>query len=390
MTVQASVSRGIAPLFAAYFSFGLYWGVWVVVFADFLKARGMTAGEAGVQLGLLAVVSILTMTLVSPRLQRLPLATTIPLGVVVMGAGALLMAYAPDPWVPAAFVVLGVGNGLIDVFVNVAGQGVEARDRRPVLQFLHASYNVGGIAGALGAGLAHAAGVPFRPGLGAAGIVLFAAASWNAGSRWLHDQPRPQAARSNVSLSVFLRSPLLIVPAIAVLSAFLVEGSMDIWSVIYLRRTLGASAMAGAIAFAAFSLAMAVGRLTAGRGLFGLGYRTTMRVSGGGSLASGLVAALTHSTAVAAVAFLFLGFFIASAAPAAFGLIAETDEDPALAVAAMTTVGYSGFVVGPPIMGWLAEAAGLRATMVVLVLVSLGVLAGGVFGRRPLEPARQR
>jgi MFS family permease len=79
---------------------------------------------------------------------------------------------------------------------------------------------------------------------------------------------------------------------------------------------------------------------------------------------------------------LFLGFFIASAAPAAFGMIAGTDEDPALAVAAMTTVGYSGFVVGPPLMGLLAERAGLRATMVVLVAMSLGVVAGGVFGRR--------
>jgi MFS family permease len=48
----------------------------------------------------------------------------------------------------------------------------------------------------------------------------------------------------------------------------------------------------------------------------------------------------------------------------------------------MTTVGYSGFVVGPPLMGLLAERAGLRATMVVLVAMSLGVVAGGVFGRR--------
>jgi MFS family permease len=156
---------------------------------------------------------------------------------------------------------------------------------------------------------------------------------------------------------------------------------MDIWSVIYLRRTLEASALAGGIAFAIFSLAMAFGRITAGRLLFGLGYRATQRISGGGSLVAGLTAAITHSTVIAGVAFLFLGFFIASAAPAAFGMIAGTDEDPALAVAAMTTVGYSGFVVGPPLMGLLAERAGLRATMVVLVAMSLGVVAGGVFGR---------
>jgi MFS family permease len=61
--------------------------------------------------------------------------------------------------------------------------------------------------------------------------------------------------------------------------------------------------------------------------------------------------------------------------------VSETDEDPALAIAGMTTVGYSGFVVGPPIMGWLAQTAGLRATMLVIGLISVGVFAGGVLGR---------
>jgi MFS family permease len=190
---------------------------------------------------------------------------------------------------------------------------------------------------------------------------------------------------------VFARSPALVLPALVILSAFAVEGSMDIWSVIYVREELGAAAMAGAVAFAAFSSSMAVGRLTAGRLLFGMGYRRTIRISGVGSLASGLAAALAPGTAFAAVAFLFLGFFIASAAPAAFGLVSGTDEDPALAIAGMTTVGYSGFVVGPPIMGWLAQTSGLRATMVVIALMSAGVFAGGVLGRdrlgsRPVDP----
>jgi MFS family permease len=234
--------------------------------------------------------------------------------------------------------------------------------------------------GALGAGLATLGGVDFRARLSVTAAVLAVTAIWTAVSPPLRAQPGPAATETKISLSIFLRSRSLIVPAIVVLSAFFVEGSMDIWSVIYLRRTLEASALAGGIAFAIFSLAMAFGRITAGRVLFGLGYRATLRISGAGSLVAGLTAAITRSTVIAGVAFLFLGFFIASAAPAAFGMIAGTDEDPALAVAAMTTVGYSGFVVGPPLMGLLAERAGLRATMVVLVAMSLGVVAGGVFG----------
>ncbi|HEX9121788.1 MAG TPA: MFS transporter [Actinomycetota bacterium] len=387
-----SLVSQVAPLFAAYLAFGTYWGVWVVVFSDFLAARDITEGEVGLYLGALAAVSIVTMTLVAPRLQRLPLSRTVSTGLTCMGLAALGIAFGPGSALLAAgFVLLGVGNAFIDVFVNVGGQAAEVRNRRPVLQFLHASYNVGGIVGALGAGLLHVAGVSFRWQLTATAVGLFAAALWNAASPWLR-QRRPVAEgeepSSKVSLSVFLRSPVLILPAVVVLSAFMVEGSMDIWSVIYLRRTLEASAVAGGIAFAAFSLAMAIGRLLAGRLLFGLGYRTTIRVSGIGSVLSGLAAALTHSTVVAGMAFLFLGFFIASAAPAAFGMIGETDEDPVLAVAGMTTAGYSGFVVGPPIMGWLAETAGLRATMLVIVFAAAGVAVGGLGRRRVEDPTR--
>lgn len=373
--------RALVPLFAAYSVFGVYWGVWVVVFADFLRANQLSEGTAGFQLGLLAVVSILTMTLVSPRLQRYPLSVTVPIGLLAMGFGAMIVGHASGGWLALGFAVLGIGNGLLDVFVNVGGQMIEASSRRPVLQFLHASYNVGGIVGGLGAGLATLGGVDFRSRLSVTAAVLVVVAIWTAVSPPLRAQLGPSATETRISLSIFLRSRALIVPAVVVLSAFFVEGSMDIWSVIYLRRTLEASALAGGIAFAIFSLAMAFGRITAGRVLFGLGYRTTLRISGVGSLVAGLTAAITQSTVVAGVAFLFLGFFIASAAPAAFGMIAETDEDPALAVAAMTTVGYSGFIVGPPLMGVLAETAGLRATMVVLVAMSLGVVAGGVFGR---------
>ncbi|MBI2237345.1 MAG: hypothetical protein HYU54_02305, partial [Actinobacteria bacterium] len=198
-------------------------------------------------------------------------------------------------------------------------------------------------------------------------------------------QPRPGRATNKVSLSVFLRSRALLLPAFVVLFAFLVEGSMDIWSVTYLRESLHASVFVGAIAFAVFSLAMAVGRLSVGQLLFSLGYRRTIQASGLGSLAAGTLAAVTSSTLVAGIAFLFLGLFIAAAAPAAFGLIGDSGEEPALAVAAMTTVGYAGFVIGPPITGWLAQVAGLRAIMGLISAAAVGVAAAGFIGGRHHE-----
>jgi MFS family permease len=385
---EGTLRHSTTPLLAGYLTFGLYWGVWVVVFADYLRVHRLTEGEAGMQMSILAVVSILTMVFVSPRLQILPPATAIALALGTMGVGAELIAYGAGAMLLLGFVILGVGNGLIDVFMNVAAQGLEVRHRRPVLQWLHASYAVGGIGGALGAGIARTAGVSFRVVIAGAGILLFATMGWNYLSPYVRRLPRPAEANTSMSLSVFKRSRRLILPAIVIMFAFLVEGSMDVWSGVFLRNTLSATALVAGIAFALFSAALAIGRLTAGRVLFGLGYHRTIIVSGIGAFAGGIVAASTDSPAVAGVAFLVLGFFIASAAPAAFGMVGDAEADPALAVAAMSTVGYTGFVVGPPLMGWLAETAGLRLTMASIALCTLGVAITGLLDRMRTPAAR--
>jgi fucose permease len=385
-----NLSRSVAPLLAGYLTFGQYWGVWVVVFADYLAFHGFTEGEAGVQMSILAVVSIATMVFGSPRLQAVRLAAAIAIALGSMALGAELVAFGAGVVLLGGFLVLGVGNGLIDVFLNVAAQGLEVRHRRPVLQWLHASYAAGGISGALGAGIATAAGVSFRSIIGVAGLLLVATMAWNYLSPHVRALAQPVEADTKVSLSVFRRSRRLILPAVVIAFAFLVEGSMDVWSGVYLRNVLNATALVAGIAFAVFSTALAIGRLTAGRVLFGLGYDRTIQVSGVGAFLGGIVAASTNSSVVAGVAFLILGFFIASAAPAAFGMVGDAEEDPALAVAAMSTVGYSGFVVGPPLMGWLAETAGLRVTMAVIALSTLGVLAGGLLDRIRHGPSRAR
>jgi fucose permease len=377
-------------LLAGYLTFGQYWGVWVVVFADYLAFHGFTEGEAGVQMSILAVVSIVTMVFGSPRLQAVRLAAAIAIALGSMALGAELVAFGAGAVLLGGFMVLGVGNGLIDVFLNVAAQGLEVRHRRPVLQWLHASYAAGGISGALGAGIATAAGVSFRSIIGVAGLLLVATTAWNYLSPHVRALAQPVEADTKVSLSVFRRSRRLILPAVVIAFAFLVEGSMDVWSGVYLRNVLDATALVAGIAFAVFSTALAIGRLSAGRVLFGLGYDRTIQVSGVGAFLGGIVAASTNSSVVAGVAFLILGFFIASAAPAAFGMVGDAEEDPALAVAAMSTVGYSGFVVGPPLMGWLAETAGLRVTMAVIALSTLGVLAGGLLDRIRHGPSRAR
>jgi Major Facilitator Superfamily len=371
--------REIAPLLVGYWSFGQYWGVWVILVLEFLAHYGLSESRIGLDYTVLSITSVAVMIFLTPRLQPLALATTVPLALLALGVGALMQATGADSLLIPAFIVVGLGNGLIDVFMNVAAQQIEIRTSRPVLQWMHASYAFGGVTGGLICGLIISSGASYRWALVWAAAANIASGIWNAtsGSRQRSDD-RPTTV---VSLSAFRRAPMLIVPAFVVLSAFLVEGSMDTWSGLFLRGQLRASVMVAAIAFAAFASAMFAGRLFASRMLFRLGYKKTIMVAGAASAVAGLVAATTNSPAVAGLAFLALGFALSSAAPAAFGIVSASGVDPTNAIAAVTTVGYSGFIWSPPLLGWVAQAFSLRATMVVQVMATLGVLAGGILAK---------
>jgi hypothetical protein len=317
----------------------------------------------------------------APRLARLPLGALVAGSLTTLGVGALAMALFPSGTLWIAFVLVGAGNGLIDVFLNVDAQRIEVATGRPVLQWLHASYAAGGVTGACVGGAIVAAGIDYRAGIIVAALTLFLTAAWNGlyGSRV---RGAPEEA-STFSLSAFRRHPALWVPALVIAFAFLVEGSMDTWSGLYLQDQLGASAVKAAVAFAAFSASLCLGRLFAGRVLFGLGRRATIVISGLGAAAGGAVAAATNSTVIVAIAFLVMGFAISASAPAAFGLVDEAAPgDQANGVAAVTTIGYSGFVWSPPIFGWIAQAFDLRAAMIVIVSSTAGIVVAGMMAPR--------
>jgi fucose permease len=366
------------PLLAAYWSFGQFWGVWVILVLEFQRHHSLTDSHLGLLYSLLSVAAIVTMLAGAPRLQRRSLRTSVPLSLASLAVAALALAVGPTSMLVVTFVLVGVGNGLIDVYVNVAATREERRTGRPVLQWLHASYALGGVTGAAAAGALRTVGLDHRLGLAASGVALLATAWWNL--RRAPREPAAEGVRSVLSVSALRRSPALWIPALTVLFCFLVEGSMDIWSGLYLREELGASPAAAGAAFVAFAGSLFIGRLFAAKVLFGLGPRRTIVIAGIGGGIGGTIAVLADSTPVVAAAFLLMGFAMSAAGPAGFSLVERISDDPN-AIAAVATIGYTGFVWSPPLLGWIADTVDLRAAMAVIVLATVGITATGLFAR---------
>ncbi|OLD76381.1 MAG: hypothetical protein AUG87_09080 [Candidatus Rokubacteria bacterium 13_1_20CM_4_70_14] len=140
----------------------------------------------------------------------------------------------------------------------------------------------------------------------------------------------------------------------------LAEGAMGDWSAVYLHDALGQSGAAAATGFAAFSLAMAVGRLGGDRLADGLGPRALLRASGAVAAAGLGVALIAGEPRVALAGFAAVGLGIANIIPVTFRSAGRVSDVPAgTALAAVATTGYLGYLAGPPLIGLVAETTSL-------------------------------
>jgi MFS family permease len=156
----------------------------------------------------------------------------------------------------------------------------------------------------------------------------------------------------------------------------LAEGAIGDWSGIYLKHNTGASPATAALAFTGFSLGMAIARLGGDLVNERIGASTLLRAGTATvAVALGGVLLIGH-TIPAVVGFVLCGLGIANAVPLLFSAAGRIDP-PGPSLAAAFTLGYTGFIVGPPIIGVLSDQAGLPQTLALLVLALLTVTVLG-------------
>ena len=154
------------------------------------------------------------------------------------------------------------------------------------------------------------------------------------------------------------------------------EGAMADWSAVFLRAVAGASEAQAALGYAAFSAAMVLTRLSGAMIVQRLGPVGTMRASGSVAFAGLALAAGAGTLALALPGFAMAGVGYAVVMPLVFSRAAsDAAMRPGPAIAGVATLGYGGMLLGPPVMGFVAEAAGLRASFAMLAMLALVAVA---------------
>ncbi|HEX6012086.1 MAG TPA: MFS transporter [Geminicoccaceae bacterium] len=311
-----------------------------------------------------AVGALCAMVLTGAVIARVGSAPVTKASAVMMCACLPLAALAPSlGWLVAALALLGAANGAMDVAMNAHGVAVERRLERPIMSSLHGMFSLGGLLGA-GVGAVLLGWLPPAAHVLAAAAVLIAATAVAAA----HLLPGSADTGAAGAHFVFPGRATLGLGALAFL-VMMTEGAALDWSAAYMRGDLGASPSVAALGFAAFSAAMAAGRSGGDRLRRRIGAAALVR---GSALVAGvgLGLALLIATPAAAVAgFACAGLGLSNAVPVLFGAAGRMPgQAPGTAIAATATVGYLGFLAGPPVIGFAAEAATLGAALGLLVL----------------------
>ena len=284
----------------------------------------------------------------------------------------LLLALAPGTF-PffASMILFGVAHGALDVAMNAHAVAVEQRYPVPIMASFHALFSTGGLVGAaVGGGVA---------ALGLAPLVHFSLVAALFTVTALIVSPHlltPAEERAGVprpprgtTRALEFRVPGLAALGTVAACIMMGEGAIADWSAVYLRNIRLTSESVAATGYAAFSIAMAAGRFCGDALTARLGEVRLVRI-GGILAAAGLSIALLVPGAVATLfglAAVGLGF--SGIVPIVFSAAGRTPGvEPGVALATVTTMGYGGFLIGPPLIGFAAEWIGLPG--------ALGLIAG--------------
>ena len=263
----------------------------------------------------------------------------------------------------ACFFAYGLFSGSMDVAMNGQAIVVERNWGKPIMSSFHAIFSVGMALGAGSGALFSGMSSPLSVHLAAVSLAGLIAVAW-AYFHLISDAPvasdgqkkaralSPQAAKSILPL------------AIIAFCGMTGEGSMADWSALFMNKVVGKSEAFSALAFGMFGGAMTIGRIFGDHFTQALGKKRLLLIDGI-LAASGLAIALLFVSAWAT----FLGFFLvglglATVVPIIYSTAGNTEGvSPSVGIAFATTIGYSGFFIGPPAIGFLADLYGLRMAL---------------------------
>ncbi len=375
MNSQANLGRwAVAALF---FINGFNMGAWAPQIPQMMDRFGLKSGVMGVLILTIGLGAVSAMIFAgkliahhgSRKMALIFAACFIPM--------FPLMILAPSQSLALPFLFLfGAFGGCLDVAMNANAVAVERYLGRAIMSSSHGFWSLGGfIGGAVGGRAIQTFGYDKQ----ALGVAAICAVTLALASRFIVNDPPHATTEDKTKVRMFPRVPILYVLGAMALFCMVPEGAVLDWAAVYVKTELNANLTRQGLAFGLFSGAMAVIRFGGDAVRNRYGAVRTLRVSGIIGAVGLIIGAVAPTDTLAITGFAFAGIGVANMVPIMFSAAGNyPGVPPGSGIATTTMIGYTGYLLAPPIIGYIAQHIGFRFTYgaVAVLLLAVAGLAG--------------
>lgn len=367
----ASPRRARIAIAVFFFLSGFGFATWASRIPSIQQHLGLNEAELGAVLFAMPAGMMLTLPLTGFLLRRFSSRYIMLIGALLFNGTMCLLGFVNQTWQLVGLLLLfGCSRNLFNISANAQSIAVQALFERSVIASLHGIWSIAGFsAAAIGSLMVSFNILPAWHFLAVSCTLTFLGLYFFPDT--VQQLPSPSERKSSFALPdrTMLKFGLICFASMAC------EGTMYDWSAIYLRKAAGASNGLAAAGYALYMIAMTMGRFIGDRLANSIGVKQMLRYSGILISCGLLLTALLPYTLPVIIGFILVGFGVSCVVPMTFsmaGRVKNMTGGPA--IAAVSTVGYFGFLIVPPVVGFVAEAFHLRWSFTLIALLGILIL----------------
>jgi MFS family permease len=349
-------TRAMVAIFFFVSGFGFY--TWASRIPTIQQELHLNEAQLGAVLLALPIGLMGTLPLTGVLLSRFDSRRIMMIGAVSFNLMLCAIGFATKSWeLVLALICFGSSRNLMNISANAQSIGVQSLFERPIIARFHGVWSLAGFGGAALGSLMVSFSISPAWHFLVVGLLL-TAFCWYAYPGSLPQQPKPRERRPWFALPDKTLAKLGLIS----FASMACEGTMIDWSGIYLQKAVHTSREVATIGFTIYMIAMTLGRLIGDRVTNRYGIRTMLTYSGVLIVLGLLIAALLPYPLTAVLGFIVTGFGVSCVIPMVFSMAGRSESmSSGSAIAAVSTVGYLGFLIVPPLVGSVAQLAGLRS-----------------------------
>jgi MFS family permease len=351
-----------------FFISGFGYSSWTSRIPGIKESLKLNDAHFGTLLFMMPVGLILTMPFTGKLLDHFKSRTIMLIGAMVYNGVLACIGFSGYTWVLGiALFFFGSSRNMMNLSMNAQAIGVQALYKRSIMSSFHAVWSMAGFAGAAFGYLMVTLNI--IPAWHLLGVSLLLTALTLLYYKDALDQ-RPD---HSVKRSIFTLPPKsMLVFSLICFTSMACENTMYDWSGIYIRQVLHGSKAIATIAFVVYMVAMTSGRLVGDRMADRYGIQRVLAASGILISTGFTTTVLSPYIPITLVGYLLTGFGVSCVVPFVFSLAGKIPmSNPGAALASISSLGYLGFLIVPPMIGYVAQASSLRISFAIIAVMGL-------------------